>query len=147
LQTAQNTATFTNITLIWHKLQLHYKSRSHSTSIFWMCSVLMSVVSSSGQYGENSNSPYFYAIISKTNFIWARLRFKPSIRDERLAINRPSHDTAATITDNKILTFQNPAITLRTARFNIQKFYRVLTLGTCILYDLTTNSDFCLTQT
>ena len=34
----------------------------------------------------------------------------------------------------------------RTTRFNNPKFYMVLALGICVLYDLTTNSDLCLTQ-
>ena len=44
------------------------------------------------------------------------------------------------------LTFKSLAITLRTTRFNIQKFCMVLTLGVCVWYGLTTNRDFCLTQ-
>jgi len=35
---------------------------------------------------------------------------------------------------------------LRTTRFNNQKFYMVFTLGICVLCDLTTNNDSCLTQ-
>ena len=46
----------------------------------------------------------------------------------------------------ELLTFQRLAITLRTTKFNIQKFYMVLILRLCVLYDLTTNSDFCLQQ-
>ena len=37
-------------------------------------------------------------------------------------------------------------LTLRTARFNIQKFYMVLTLRQCVVCDPRTNSDFCLIQ-
>jgi len=43
------------------------------------------------------------------------------------------------------LTFQSLAITLLTTRFNIQKLYTVLKLR-LFLFDLTTNSDFCLQQ-
>jgi hypothetical protein len=32
------------------------------------------------------------------------------------------------------ITFRNQAVTLRTARFNIQKFHMVLTQNLCVLY-------------
>jgi hypothetical protein len=35
---------------------------------------------------------------------------------------------------NCALTFQSLAVTLRTTRFNIKKFYVVPTLGLCVLY-------------
>jgi hypothetical protein len=44
------------------------------------------------------------------------------------------------------LSFERLTITLRTTRFKMQKFYMVLTLRLCVMYELTTNSDFCLAQ-
>ena len=41
------------------------------------------------------------------------------------------------------LTFYRPPATLRTIRFNIQKFYMVITSRLCVLR---TNNDFCLMQ-
>ena len=43
------------------------------------------------------------------------------------------------------VTLKSLAIILPTTRFNIKKFYMVLSLRLCVLYDVTTN-DFCLTQ-
>jgi len=44
------------------------------------------------------------------------------------------------------VTFKSLAIFLPTTRLNIQNFYMVLSLRLCVLYDLTNNNDFCLTQ-
>jgi len=41
------------------------------------------------------------------------------------------------------LTFKSLAVSLRTTRFNIQKFYTVLALRWVICADLRTDSDFC----
>ena len=41
------------------------------------------------------------------------------------------------------LTFQTLAVSLRTTRFNIQKFYMVLALRSVSCTDLRTDSDFC----
>jgi len=42
-----------------------------------------------------------------------------------------------------ILTFKILAVSLRTIRFNIQKFYMVLALRRVFCTDLRTDSDFC----
>jgi hypothetical protein len=44
------------------------------------------------------------------------------------------------------LTFWSLAITLRTTRFNIQKYYMVLTLRLCVLYGSHNKQDFNVTQ-
>jgi hypothetical protein len=44
------------------------------------------------------------------------------------------------------LTFQILAVSLRTARFNIQKFYMVLSLLPVFCTDLRTDSGFCFIQ-
>ena len=41
------------------------------------------------------------------------------------------------------LTFQSLAISLRTTRINIQKFYIMLPLRSVFCTDLRTKSDFC----
>jgi len=41
------------------------------------------------------------------------------------------------------LTFYSLAVTLRTTRFNIQKFYTVLALRSVFCTDLRTESEFC----
>ena len=41
------------------------------------------------------------------------------------------------------LTFQSLAVSLRTARFNIQKFYMVLALRSLFCTDLRPDSDLC----
>jgi len=46
--------------------------------------------------------------------------------------------------DSYSLTFQSLAITLRNTWSNIKKFCMVLILGICVLYGLTTNSDYAL---
>jgi hypothetical protein len=42
----------------------------------------------------------------------------------------------------KTFKLLNPSDYLRTTRFNTRQFCMVLTLLLCVLYDLTTNSDF-----
>ena len=41
------------------------------------------------------------------------------------------------------LTFYGLAVSLRTARFNIQKFYMALALPCVFCMDISTDSDFC----
>ena len=48
------------------------------------------------------------------------------------------------VTEINLLTSSSPGPALRTTRFNIQKFYMVLTLYLCVLYETQKNSDFCL---
>jgi len=45
-----------------------------------------------------------------------------------------------------VLTFQNLAVSLCTNRFNIQKFYMLLSLRWVFCTDLRANSDFCFIQ-
>jgi hypothetical protein len=45
--------------------------------------------------------------------------------------------------DAQILTFQSLAVTLRTTRFNIQKFYMALALRCMFCTDIRTDSDIC----
>jgi hypothetical protein len=58
-----------------------------------------------------------------------------SAANSRFAIN--------SLSCNNDLTFQSLADSLRTTRFNIQKFYMVLALRRVFCADLRTNSDFC----
>jgi hypothetical protein len=48
-----------------------------------------------------------------------------------------------TKSDSNVLTFLSPPLSLRNTKFNIQKFYMVITFRLCVLR---TNSDFCLIQ-
>jgi len=49
-------------------------------------------------------------------------------------------------TSRTILNFKTLAVSLRTTRFNIQKFYMVLTLRCVFCTVLRTNRDFCFIQ-
>ena len=61
---------------------------------------------------------------------------------------RPTENTVreilTDITDRHVnLILYSLAVTLRTARYNIQKFYMVLALRWVFCTDIRTNSDFC----
>jgi hypothetical protein len=45
--------------------------------------------------------------------------------------------------DFRSLTFYSPAVSLRTTRFNIQKFYMVLALCSCVLYGSQNRQRLC----
>jgi hypothetical protein len=55
----------------------------------------------------------------------------------------PSKDSNTKINQLVTLTFQSLAISVRSTRFNIQKFYMMLALRWVFCADLRTNSDFC----
>ena len=46
------------------------------------------------------------------------------------------------ITLTRNLTFQSPAVSLRSTRFNMQKFYMALALRRLFCMDIRTDSDF-----